>query len=142
MSPCPLPTKRHILRDRRSSTTACPGCWAMGGTQSKKVCGEEKYFVLGRLEQPRQDKKSLVPARRDRCTIQGRTPFHLYSVSPHLVQFQQSAGVTPLWARRSPNGLDVQVGVNRNRPLLTHGVVGDTAHRLHHVSTLLVTGED
>ncbi len=42
----------------------------------------------------------------------------------------------------SPNGLDVKVGVNRNRPLLTHCVVGDTTHRLHHVSTLLVTGEE
>jgi len=54
----------------------------MGGTQSKKVCGEEKYFVLGRLEQPRQDKKSLVPAQRFQRTN----------------QFQQSAGANPLYS--------------------------------------------
>jgi hypothetical protein len=27
-------------------------------------------------------------------------PFHLYSISPHLPQFQQSAGATPLWSRQ------------------------------------------
>jgi hypothetical protein len=56
----------------------------------EEVCGlgEEKYFVLGRLEQPRQNKNLLYwhdkPNERD--------PSPLFSLSPHSPQFQQSAG--------------------------------------------------
>jgi hypothetical protein len=42
--------------------------------------------------------KSLVAARRAQRTNQGRIPLHLYSISPHLPQFQQSAGATPIWS--------------------------------------------
>ncbi len=89
-------TQGHMLRERRPSTTFCPGCWAMG-TQNKKVCCEEIIFVLDWLEQPRRIKISCTdttsPINHSR-----KDPFHLYSISPHLVQFQQSAGATPLWA--------------------------------------------
>ncbi len=49
--------QRHFSRDRWRGTTACPACWAMGDKWSEIVSGEKKYFVLGRLEQPSQDKK-------------------------------------------------------------------------------------
>jgi hypothetical protein len=52
---------------------------------------EEKYFVLGQLEQPRQNKNLLY--WHDKPTNQPRKgPFHLSSLSPHSPQFQQSAG--------------------------------------------------
>jgi hypothetical protein len=57
-----------------------------GDKGTEIVHGE--YFVLGRLEQPRQDNKRMNQPRKDF--------FHLYSLSPHLPQFQQSAGAIPL----------------------------------------------
>ncbi len=50
--------------------------------------GEEKnILVLGRLQQPRQDKNLLYPTPQAQRTNRGRTN------SP---QFQESAGATPL----------------------------------------------
>jgi hypothetical protein len=66
--------QRHILRDRRPGTTACPG-----------------------LEKPRHDKISCTgttsPTNQPR-----KDPFHLYSINPHSPQFQQAEGATPLWS--------------------------------------------
>ncbi len=63
------------------------------------VYGElKKYFVPGRLEQPRQNKNLLYrynepnePTKEGllSCTVQ-------YSLCPHLPHFQQSAGAAPL----------------------------------------------
>ncbi len=54
-----------------------------------------KYFVPGRPEQRTQKKNSCTdttsPMNQPR-----KDPFHLYSLSPHSHQFQQSAGATPL----------------------------------------------
>jgi hypothetical protein len=55
----PTKPEMHILRDRRPSTAACPACWAMW-TKELKYCivrWGKKYFILGRLEQPRQPKQ-------------------------------------------------------------------------------------
>ncbi len=46
-------SQRYTLRDSRRMAT-CPACWAMGTK-------ELKYFVLGRLEQPRQNINLLYP---------------------------------------------------------------------------------
>jgi hypothetical protein len=50
-----------------------------GDKEIELVYGDEKniknYFVLGRLEKPRQNKKYLVPARQAQRTNQERTPF-------------------------------------------------------------------
>jgi len=57
---CPfLFNQRHILRDMRPSTTACPACWATGTNKLEKCTMRKKYFVLDRLEQPRPDKNLL-----------------------------------------------------------------------------------
>ncbi len=45
--------------DRRPSTTACPGCWAIGTNIVKKYAVRKIMLVLGWLEQPRQDKSLL-----------------------------------------------------------------------------------
>ncbi len=54
----------YILRDRRPSTAACPACTM--GTEVEIVYGEEiNYFVLGRLDQPRQN-KNLFYSQHDK----------------------------------------------------------------------------
>jgi len=56
---------------------------------------EEKYFLLGRFEQPRQAKNLLYQQDNlSKPTKEG--PFYLCSLSPHSPQFQQSWEATPL----------------------------------------------
>ncbi len=76
------------LRDRWRGTTFCPACWAMGINEVKKCTVRKKNCVLGRVEQPRKEQTLLY--RRDKLNepTLGRT---LYSLSPHLPQFQQLA---------------------------------------------------
>ncbi len=48
--------QRHMLKDRRPSTAACPACRATE-TQELNICtARKKNFVLGWPEQPRQNK--------------------------------------------------------------------------------------
>jgi hypothetical protein len=50
----------HTLRHRWPSMTACPACWAMGTNELySSMRWKKTYFVLGRLEQPKQDKNRL-----------------------------------------------------------------------------------
>ncbi len=49
----------HILKDRQHGTTACPAFWVMGTNKVKKCRMRKTYFVLGRLELPRQDQNLL-----------------------------------------------------------------------------------
>jgi hypothetical protein len=60
----------------------------------------KNIFVLGRLEQPRQDKNQLYRHEKpNEPTKESRTdPFHLYSLSPHSPQFQQLAGTAFLYS--------------------------------------------
>jgi hypothetical protein len=91
-------SRRHILRDRRPCTTSSvfPAWWSMG-THKVKKCAvrKKKYFVLFWPEQPWQDKNRLYRHDEPNEPTTER-PLHLYSVSPHLSRFQQSAGATPL----------------------------------------------
>ncbi len=48
--------QRHIQRDRWPSTAASPVCWVMESKGWNSVRWGKKYFVLGKLEQLRQDK--------------------------------------------------------------------------------------
>jgi hypothetical protein len=74
-----LPTVHSLLSDG-------------GKNEEKSVWWGKKYFVLGRLEQPRQEKNSCTST----TSPSNKYPFHLYSLSPHLLKFQQAAGATPL----------------------------------------------
>jgi hypothetical protein len=71
--------QRHTLRDRRSGTTACPACWAMGTNDLKLCTGRKKnilLFVLGRPEQPRQNKYLLYQHEEPiEPTKEGLLPF-------------------------------------------------------------------
>ncbi len=67
-TPCSIPCppvsfnwhQRHILRDRRPSTVTCPARWGQWGQRKwNSVWWGKKYFVLGRPEQPRQNKNLL-----------------------------------------------------------------------------------
>jgi hypothetical protein len=87
--------QRHTLKDRRPSTTACPTCWTMGTKELKYCMVKKEYFVLDQLEQSRQINDLLYQDDMpNEPTKEG--PFHLYSLSPHSPQFQETAGATPL----------------------------------------------
>ncbi len=112
----------HRLRNKPETHTKSPatqhGCLSsfLGDRfkGSKKVSGEnKKYFVLGQIEQPklkknllyRHDKPNKPAEAEEKYLVSGTTSptnqpredlFHLYSLSPHSPQFQQSAGATHL----------------------------------------------
>jgi hypothetical protein len=67
--------QRHILRDRRPSTTACPAGWAMGTNELKQCSVGEKIFCTWSTRAAKAEQKSLVPARQAQRTNQGRIPF-------------------------------------------------------------------
>ncbi len=89
------PTTNVSIRDRRPSTTACLCCVAMGTNKVKK-CALRNIIFCTRAA--RAGQKSIVPGLTSPITNQGRIPFHMYFLSPHLPQFQQSAGATHLWS--------------------------------------------
>ncbi len=79
-------THCSVLTEDKHSETGGPA-----QLPAKKL---KKYFVLGWPEQPRQDKSIFYqPTNQPK-----KNPFHMYALSPHLTQFQQSAGDTPLWS--------------------------------------------
>ncbi len=99
----PMPLSKHNSGDiyyKRQATQ--PGCLpSLLGNRDKRieiVQGEEKLFCTGPtnvVKDSRQHLNSHVPAgQQAQRTNQGRTPFYLYSLSPHSNQFQQSAGAT------------------------------------------------
>ncbi len=67
-------------------------CWTMGDKWSEMCVVRKTYFVLDRLEQPRQDKNLFY-----------RHNLHTYSLILHLPQFRQSAGATPLYSLSGVN---------------------------------------
>jgi hypothetical protein len=75
-------TQRHTLRDRRPITAALPTVPSLLGDGDKGieiVSVREKYFVLGRLEQPRQNKNLLYwHDKRDEPTKKGPLSFVLF----------------------------------------------------------------
>ncbi len=56
--------------------------------------GKNIFFVLSRLEQAEQDKNLLY--RHVEPTNQVKDPFHMFSLSPQLPQFQQLAAAASL----------------------------------------------
>ncbi len=83
--------QRFTLRDGLPSTVACPACWEMGTKELKRCMVRKKIFFSGPTIAAYSIQKSLVPARQFQRTNK-ETLFHLYSLSPHLPQIQQSAG--------------------------------------------------
>ncbi len=81
----PCTDQRHAIRDRRTWTTD-------GDKWIEIVYGEEKkYCVLGRLEQPRQD-KNLFKSPTNERNEPWKDLFHLYSLSPHSLSFNSQQG--------------------------------------------------
>jgi hypothetical protein len=85
--PVKHPERRHLLRDRRHGTTACPAGWAMVTNKLNNVrCVKRNICTLGRLEQPRQEKNLLY--RHDEPnepTKEG--PLSYVLLESHLSQF-------------------------------------------------------
>jgi hypothetical protein len=82
--------QRHLLRDRRCGTTACPPCWAMGTPDKQSIIEsrveKNNMYWADYCRAAKAGQKSLVPARG---TQRRKNPFHMYSLSPYLPQFQQ-----------------------------------------------------
>ncbi len=57
--PADSKNQRHIIRDRRPSTAACQLAGRWGQRNWNSVRWGKKYFVLGHLGQPRQNKNLL-----------------------------------------------------------------------------------
>ncbi len=86
-------THRHILRDLRPSTTACPVCWAMGDKRTETVYGEvKKYFVCWPTRAATAEQIYLVPTRPAQRNNQGRTPFISTLWVPICLSFNSQQG--------------------------------------------------
>jgi hypothetical protein len=70
--------QRHILRDRRPSTAACPLLHLLAKTDklNEIVYGEEKKY-FERAAKARQ--KSLVPARQPKTNQPRKDPFQIHT---------------------------------------------------------------
>jgi hypothetical protein len=70
---------------RQVSQLGClPSLLGDGDKGIEIVYGEEKkYFVLGLLEQPRQNRNLLYRHKKPNEPTMRKDSFHLYSVSPH-----------------------------------------------------------
>jgi hypothetical protein len=90
--------QRHILRDRRPSTTACSACWAMGTYKQRIeiVYVGKKIFCTGPTGADKTGQKISCTGTTKLMNQPRKDPFHLSSFSPHSPQFQQSAGAIPL----------------------------------------------
>ncbi len=56
---CQQLDQRHMLRDRISSTTACPACWATGTIELKQCTVRKQILCTWPTEQPRLAKNIL-----------------------------------------------------------------------------------
>jgi hypothetical protein len=83
--------QRH--KDRRPRTTACPACCSIGTRKAKK-CKVMKILFYTGLRAANAGQNSIVPTRRAQRTQPGKDPFYMNSRSPHVPQFQQSAGAS------------------------------------------------
>ncbi len=66
-----------------------------GGKWIETVWGEENILYRAKPEQPKQN-KDLLHLKRSLLNQPRNVPFQMYSLSPYLPQFQQSAGATLL----------------------------------------------
>ncbi len=92
-----VPSQRHIPRDRRPSTAACPACWAVGTKELKQYQARKKIFCTGPTTAVKAEKKSLVPARQALRTNQGRTTFICTLWVPIHLSFNSQQG-PPLYS--------------------------------------------
>jgi hypothetical protein len=93
---------RHTLRDRRSCTTACAACQMNGNS----VWRGKKF--LYRADKSSQGRIKICCTGLTSPTNQTRKdPLQLYSISPQLPRFEQSAGVIPLYGL---SGFNTQQG--------------------------------
>jgi len=81
---------RH--RDRRSSTPAYPGCWAMGTFKVKNCTVRKIIFCIGLTRAAKTGQKSIVPARRVQRANQGRIHFCCTLWVPIHLSFNSQQG--------------------------------------------------
>jgi hypothetical protein len=62
----------------------------------------KNYFCVGPIRAVKPEKKFLISAIQAQRNQPRKDTFHLYTLSPHSPQFQQSAGATPLSGLSGP----------------------------------------
>jgi hypothetical protein len=90
-----------MLYKKQATQHDCLPCWLGDGDKAiETVYGEEKNILYrADYRAAKAEQKPLVPAgqaQRTNPKKPRKNPFHLYSLSPHSPQFQQSAGATTL----------------------------------------------
>jgi hypothetical protein len=86
--------QRH--RDRRPSTPACPGCWALGTNKIKKCVPRKIIFCTGLTRAARTGQKCIVPAQGVLRTNHRRTPSIFLFESPFTSETKVSRGHSSL----------------------------------------------
>ncbi len=88
--------QRHILRDRRPSTSACSACWAMGTDKQRiEIVYGEKIFCTGPTGAAKTGQKSFVQARQgQRNNQEGPLPFVLFE--SRFISVSKVSRATPL----------------------------------------------
>jgi hypothetical protein len=84
-----------IISGKGFGTTASQACWVMGTHKVKNCVVRKIYFVLSCIELTRQD-KNLLYRHAEPNESPKKGAFSYVLLEPHLPQFQQSAGATPL----------------------------------------------
>ncbi len=95
-------TRDTILRDKWPVTTACPACWVMVTNERKYFVVRKKYFLLGRLEWPRQVKKCCACTKSP--TNQHFLLFVILCSYDSALPFLPSTHMQPLVAWPNPTG--------------------------------------
>jgi hypothetical protein len=72
------------FRDRRPCTTACPGFWAMGTHNLKKVTGEEKNILYWADQSSKGTIKVSCAGMMSLKNQTRKDPFHVYSLSTNF----------------------------------------------------------
>jgi hypothetical protein len=74
-----------------------PSLLGDGDKEIEILYGEEKILCTGPTTAAKAQQKTLVTERQDKIMQPRKYPFHLYSLSSHSAQFQQSTGATTLF---------------------------------------------
>jgi hypothetical protein len=83
-----------LTETQATQQDSLPSLLGDGDKWTEIVFGEEKIFCTGPTRAAKAVKNLLY--QQDEPNKPTKDPFHMYSLSPHLSQFQQSAGATSL----------------------------------------------
>jgi hypothetical protein len=92
MGSCPLNRKHKHTKRQATQHDCLPSLLGDGDKEIEKVYGEEKIFCTGPTRTAKSEQKISCTGTASPTNQPRKDRFHLYSLSPHSPQFQQSAG--------------------------------------------------